>query len=151
MAYSTESEFQALGLPAVALDGATDTSDWRDAAQGRIDSYLRGRYLLPLDSPYPPEIVDTECAIAAYLFLSNRGFDPEAGANQNIVLRYKDAMKWLNDLAAGKINLAITADGTDDTSEGGPIVRSNRRRGRGCGHSRCSSGDRCFYGWDRCC
>lgn len=127
MAYSTEAEFQALGLPAVALDGATDTSDYRDAAQGRIDSYLRGRYLLPLDSPYPPEVIDTECAIAAYLFLSNRGFDPEQGANQNIVLRYKDAMKWLADLASGKINLGITADASDDTSEGGPIVASKSR------------------------
>ena len=61
MAYSTEAEFNALGLPAVALDGATDTSDYRDAAQGQIDSYLRGRYRLPLVAPYPPEIIETEC------------------------------------------------------------------------------------------
>lgn len=139
MPYSTESEFQALGLPAVALDGATDTSDWRNAAQGRVDSYLRGRYLLPLDNPYPPEVIDVECAIAAYLFLSNRGFDPEQGANQNIVLRYKDAMRWLADLAAGKINLAITADASDTTSEGGPIVASKSR-----------NSTRAFRGQDDC-
>jgi phage gp36-like protein len=127
VSYSDETIFQALGLPAAALDGVTDTSDWRDAAAGRIDSHLRGRYLLPLDAPYPAEVVDCECAIAAYLFLSNRGFDPEAGANQNIMLRYKDAMTWLRDLAAGKVNLAVTADATDSTHEGGPVVASRAR------------------------
>lgn len=125
--YSTEADFSVLGLPAVALDGVTDTSDWRAAAAGRIDSCLRGRYLLPLDNPYPAEVIDAECAIAAYLFLSNRGFDPEAGANQNIVLRYRDAVAWLRDLAAGKVNLAVEADSTDDTSEGGPVVLSKAR------------------------
>jgi phage gp36-like protein len=127
MPYSTEAEFSVLGLPAVALDGVTDTTDWRTAAQGQIDSHLRGRYLLPLDDPYPAEVIETECALAAYLFHSNRGFDPEAGANQNVVLRYKNAMTWLRDLAAGKVNLAVEADSSDDTAEGGPIVVSRRR------------------------
>lgn len=128
MSYATEVDFAALGLPAAALDGVTDTSPWRNAAAGRIDSYLRGRYLLPLAAPYPPEIVDAECALAAYLFISNRGFDPEAGANANIVTRYRDAMRWLGDLAAGKVNLAVEADATGEAvSEGGPIVASRTR------------------------
>ena len=74
-------------------------------------------------------MIDAECAIAAYLFLSNRGFDPETGANQNIALRYKDAMTWLRDLAAGKVNLGVAVDNSDDTSEGGPIVASRSARG----------------------
>lgn len=126
--YSTEDDFAVLGLPAVALDGVTDTSDWRSAAAGRIDSYLRGRYLLPLAAPYPPEVIDVECALAAYLFISNRGFDPESGANANIVTRYRDATRWLADLAAGKVNLAVAADSTAEVSEGGPIVASRSRR-----------------------
>lgn len=127
MSYSNEATFSVLGLPAAALDGVTDTSDWRNAAAGRIDSYLRGRYLLPLDAPYPAEVIDCECAVAAYLFISNRGFDPEAGANANIVRRYTDAMAWLRDLAAGKVNLAVTADATDAVQEGGPVVASRTR------------------------
>lgn len=83
--------------------------------------------MLPLVAPYPPEVIDTECAIAAYLFISNRGFDPEQGANQNIAIRYRDAMKWLKDLAAGTVNLAVEADASATTSEGGPIVRSKAR------------------------
>ena len=151
MAYSTEAEFNALGLPAVALDGATDTSDYRDAAQGQIDSYLRGRYRLPLVAPYPPEIIETECKLAAYSFLSNRGFDPEAGANQNIVLRYKDAVGWLKAMSEGKVNLAVEADQTAARAEGGPIITS-RRRGRTGGYcSRCCSYSCCCGFWGNSC
>lgn len=125
--YSTEDDFAALGLPAVALDGVTDTTDWRTAAAGRIDSYLRGRYLLPLAVPYPAEVIDVECALAAYYFISNRGFDPEQGANANVVARYRDAQRWLEQLAAGKVNLAVAADSTAERAEGGPIVASKTR------------------------
>jgi phage gp36-like protein len=148
MAYSTELEFNALGLPAVALDGATDTSQYRDAAQGQIDSYLRGRYRLPLGVPYPPEIIEVECKLAAYSFISIRGFDPEAGANQNIALRYRDAMAWLKALSEGKVNLDVAADQTAARAEGGPIV-SSRARGRTGGGSCCAAGTRLdFWGND---
>lgn len=142
MAYSTEAEFNALGLPAAALDGATDTSDWRDASQGTIDSYLRGRYRLPLVAPYPPEIVEVECKLAAYSFISVRGFDPTEGANANVLTRYREAIDWLKRLSEGKVNLAIEADQTATRAEGGPIIRSGRgggpsitsvRRGGSCG------------------
>jgi phage gp36-like protein len=139
MAYSTEQQFLLLGLPAVALDGVTDTSSWRDAAQGQIDSYLRGRYRLPLVSP-PEEIIEVECKLAAYSFLSNRGFDPEAGANQNVVLRYKDAVGWLKAMSEGKVNLAVEADQTAARAEGGPII-SSRAWGRTGGS--CSSNSWC--------
>lgn len=154
MAYSTEDEFLALGLPAAALDGATDTTNWRNAAAGTIDSYLRGRYRLPLVAPYPPEIIDTECKLAAYSFISNRGFDPEQGANVNVVLRYKEAMAWLTKLSEGKVNLAVEADQTATRAEGGPIVAS--RRGRrsggywsGCAACGCSPCD-CRDFWGNC-
>jgi phage gp36-like protein len=147
VSYSTPEEFDQLGLPAVALDGVADTSPWRDAAAGRINTYLRGRYSLPLVAPYPPEIIEAECAIAAYLFLSRRGFDPEAGANQNVVTRYEDAMRWLRDLAAGVLNLSLASDATPAVADGGPIVRSSARcsTGRTCGP--CYRD--CF--WEECC
>jgi phage gp36-like protein len=141
--YSTEADFNALGLPAVALDGVTDTTDWRAAAAGKIDSFLRGRYRLPLVAPYPPEIVEVEAALAAYSFISIRGFDPTEGANQNVVLRYKDAMAWLRQLSEGKVNLAVEADQTATRAEGGPIVASGRFSGR---HGRCGG-----CGWCNSC
>jgi phage gp36-like protein len=147
MAYSTEAEFNVLGLPAVALDGATDTSDYRDAAQGQINSYLRGRYRLPLVAPYPPEIIETECKLAAYSFISIRGFDPEAGANQNIVLRYKDARDWLKALSEGKVNLDVASDQTAARAEGGPVVASQPCRKTGAGWSAATTRD--F--WDPSC
>jgi phage gp36-like protein len=147
MAYSTEAEFNVLGLPAVALDGITDTSDWRNAAQGQINSYLRGRYRLPLVAPYPPEVVEVECKLAAYSFISNRGFDPEAGANQNIVLRYKDARDWLKALSEGKVNLDVASDQTATRAEGGPVVASQPCRKTGAGWSAATTRD--F--WDPTC
>lgn len=148
MAYSTEAEFNALGLPAAALDGATDTTAWRDAAQGTIDSYLRGRYRLPLAIPAPPEIVEVECKLAAYSFISVRGFDPQEGANVNVVVRYREAVDWLKRLSEGKVNLAVEADQTSARAEGGPIVASGGfgRYGRcgGCGW--CNSCKGGFWG-----
>jgi phage gp36-like protein len=152
VAYSTEEQFNALGLPAAALDGATDTTEWRDAAQGTIDSYLRGRYRLPLVEPYPPEVVEAECKLAAYSFISVRGFDPTEGANQNVVTRYREAMAWLKLLSAGKVNLDVAADQTSERAEGGPIV-SSRRRGRTGGYCSacCSTACRCgFWGNGNC-
>jgi phage gp36-like protein len=150
MAYSTEADFNVLGLPAIALDGATDTSDHRDAAQGTIDSYLRGRYRLPLAVPYPPEIVEVECKLAAYSFISIRGFDPEAGANQNIVARWKDARDWLKALSEGKVNLDVASDQTSTRAEGGPII-SSRSRGR-TGGGGCSCRSSCYCGfWGNSC
>jgi phage gp36-like protein len=151
---ATEAEFNALGLPAVALDGFSgDVQDHLDAASAKVDSHIRGRYLLPLVAPYPPEIVEAECVLAAYSLLSIRGFDPEAGANQNVVQRYKDTMKWLGALSEGKVSLAIEADSTSDTYEGGPKVRSRSSRSTGgycstcCSYSCCCRG---FWGNGRC-
>lgn len=151
MAYSTEADFNVLGLPAIALDGATDTSDHRDAAQGQIDSYLRGRYRLPLVVPYPPEVIEVECKLAAYSFISIRGFDPEVGANQNIVMRYKDARDWLKALSEGKVNLDVASDQTAARAEGGPVVssRSARASGNTWGGGSCTPCGPCgFWGND---
>lgn len=128
MGYPTEAEFAALGLPAAALDGfAGSVTDHLDSASGIIDSHLRGRYVLPLSQPYPPEIVQTACKIAAESLISIRGFDPEDGRNRNIRLRYDDAMAWLKQVAAGEVNLPLESDATPMVHDGGPRVRSRTR------------------------
>lgn len=140
MAYATTAEFNALGLPALALNGFSgDVEDHLQAASGTVDSYLRGKHALPLTSPYPQEIIQATCSIAAYSVLSIRGFDPEDGANRNVRARYEDAIRFLTAISKGDLNLALDADATPTVHDGRPIVRSKTRntsrRFRGLGTS----------------
>ena len=125
MSYATPAQFALYGLPTAALDGA-DSQDYLDGAFAQINSYLRGRYLLPIVN-IPTELVRAECVIATYDFLSFRGFDPEQGADKNIWQRYLKTVSWLEGIADGKINLDIAADQTPVYNEGGPIVSSKTR------------------------
>jgi phage gp36-like protein len=143
--YATAVQFEALGLPAAALDGfAGDVDDHLTAASGVIDSHLRGRYKLPLAEPYPQEIITACCCIAAYTVLVVRGFDPTRAADMNVRTRYEDMMGrpgqkgWLQQLSAGLINLDLAADATGGAHDGGPIVasRARRRAGTDCDDTR---------------
>lgn len=126
MAYATEAEFNELGLPLVALDGFTgDVEQHLEIAAGKIDSYLRGRYKLPVSGDVP-ELKDVNCILAAYSVVSIRGFDPEAEQNKNIRLRYEDSLEWLERLADGKVNLDTAVDATPGKEDGGPIVKNSR-------------------------
>lgn len=151
-ARATSADFAVHGLPATALDGfAGDVDDYLTTAAGVVDSYLRGRYLLPLSSPYPPEVVECECVLAAYTLISVRGFDPEDSSDVNIKLRYDDKVKWLREIARGRASLDLATDAqADPTSAGGPIVSSRTRTSsdpfRGLGGA---GSDDDF--WGRCC
>lgn len=127
MSYATPTNFTVYGLPAEALVGFTGTvQDYLDAAFGRINTHLRGRYKLPMIN-VPIELVEAECVIAGYILLSVRGFDPEDGIDRNILIRYREAMKWLMSLSDGMTNLDIDADTTPGVNDGAPIVSSKVR------------------------
>lgn len=126
MSYATSADLAALDLPASATEGMTaaDITLHLEAASARVDGYLRGRYLLPLTSPPPAEIVSCTTALAAYSVLSRRGFDPHAGTDANVRARYEDAVSWLERIAQGKVNLAAASDASPSLQDGGPRVRS---------------------------
>lgn len=125
MAYATPADFAKYGLPSAALDGFGGTSsDYLDAASDDVDTYLRSRHDLPLATPYPAKIIQVTCELAAYSLLCIRGFDPESPANRVVEDRAMAARKWLELLSQGKVNLAVEADATPATYEGGPSVRS---------------------------
>lgn len=56
------------------------------------DSYLRGRYALPL-SAWGGDVRYRTAQIAVYLLLSARGYNPE-GADNLIRKNYEDALLW---------------------------------------------------------
>lgn len=68
-------------------------------ADAEINGYLSTRYTLPLSS-VPEVLVVIACNIARYR-LDNR--DPR----EDIVTRYKDAIKYLKDVASGEGSLGV--------------------------------------------
>ena len=137
--YASTTNLAQLGLPAAALEGLTTTvqDEHLTKASGKIDSYLRGRYKLPLATPPPDEIVDACAVIAAYTLLVFRGFNPDA-YDENFRMRYTDLVGdprvhnskgWLDKLSAGMVHLDIAADDTPEVSEGRPRASTRKSRG----------------------
>lgn len=83
-------------------------------ADGLINGYLQSRYLLPLKGNYPI-LVTFAVDIARYLLLG-----AEASETQPARDRYKDAIRYLEMLAEGKISLGTDTDGQPGP-EGGRI------------------------------
>lgn len=71
-------------------------------ADAEINGYLSTRYTLPLSS-VPEILVVIACNIARYR-LDNR--DPR----EDIVTRYKDAIKYLKDVVAGEASLGVDSN-----------------------------------------
>jgi phage gp36-like protein len=110
-----------------------EVGEWTDRAYGRIDdalqratdeidSYLGQRFSLPI-RPTPRFLRSLAVDIASYHVLSRRGFDPES-ADQIVVERYANAVKWLEKASKGQVSIPAD-DGTlippSPTTEGGTI------------------------------
>lgn len=96
MPYASRTDLTAYGIPANALGGLTTAQQDAalDAASKRVDSYLRGRYGLPLIA-WGVEITQATCVIAAYQLMHTRGYNPASGADVNIENRYHETIAWL--------------------------------------------------------
>lgn len=128
--YPTLEDLQDTGLPPGALEGLPDPEKFLVNASAHVDSYLRGRYALPLVAPYPSELVRAALAIACYDIMFFRGFDSES-QDMLIVDRFqyytgKPGQKgWLDKVSTGLVNLSVSSDATPGVSEGAPIVSSS--------------------------
>lgn len=69
------------------------------AAQDLVDNFLRGRYLLPL-AVAPSTVTEIMVRVARYTLHNER-------ASDEIVERYKEAMKWLQAIADGSMVLDV--------------------------------------------
>lgn len=61
------------------------------AASERADSYLRGRYTLPL-TQWGTDLTMMTSYVAVFLLLSARGYDPAAGGDRLVQERYYEAI-----------------------------------------------------------
>lgn len=128
MAYATRADLTRLSLPAAALAGVpeADQDAALEAASDLADSYLAARYTLPLVS-WQDDLRRAVCAIAAYDLMVRRGFSPQ-GADEQLRLRYEDALRWLDLVARGLVSPAIEDSAPGDDGAG-PVGYTRPKRG----------------------
>lgn len=97
-------------IDSVVLEGALGDAD------AKIDSYLVGRYALPL-AAVPKPLKLFACDIARYLLHDNH-------ATEQVTKRYDDAIRFLERVAKGDISIGATAAGTPPAAVDGAQVES---------------------------
>lgn len=81
-------------------------------AQSEVDSYLAGRYAVPLASPVPSVVMMVVGDIVRYRLTSG-----DVTEKDPITERYKLALKWLQNVANGMVDLPCKGSG----DEGGRV------------------------------
>lgn len=100
--YATIDQLFSYGMPREARSYLTDDvlNDGLVAASAVADSYLGGRYVLPLVTT-GDEIPMYVCWIAAFIILSGpRGYNPAAGADPMIEGKHDKAVEWFKGVQA---------------------------------------------------
>ncbi|QOF67441.1 DUF1320 family protein [Actinobacillus sp. GY-402] len=106
---------QSIKTLAGQADSPKVTEALEDASQ-TIDSYLAGRYTLPLKSA--PAVLERHCCyIARYFLEKNRATDQ---ARRD----YEDSIRYLEKVASGAISLGITEDGDTVESDNAATIES---------------------------
>jgi len=132
MAYCTQANILGLinetSLIALTDDdgaGAVDADKVAAAiadADATIDSYCQGRYTIPL-SPVPPKIAQLSVDIAVYNLYSRSDLEmPEVRKERN-----KEAIRFLEKVAAGGISLGAETPARVDTIDDAGSMESNTR------------------------
>lgn len=102
---------QSIKTLAVSTDSPKVAEALEDASQ-TIDSYLAGRYTLPLKSV--PAVLERHCCYIARYFLEKNRATEQARRD------YDDSIRYLEKVANGTISLGISEDG--ETVEGDNVA-----------------------------
>ena len=125
--YAQIADLTTYGLPATALQSPNLPVQVQQAAlddaSAIADSYLRGRYSLPLLA-WGTDLTQAVCRIAAYNLLSVRGYNPAAAADVNIRDRYTDAIDWLNKVQRQAVHPNVTPQPSQTPQYNQPFVTS---------------------------
>lgn len=134
MAYGSLTDLYTFGAPQQAFGALTDAQKLAalDAASRKIDSYLRGRYQLPLVA-WGTEITECMAKIAAYDLICVRGFNPAAGADANLRIRYEDATAFLGAVQRQAAHPDVTPAASPSAAYSIPLVISSSAVAAGSG------------------
>lgn len=129
--YASRSDLQSFGgLPTRVLNqlDSTNITNKLTAASAQCDGYLRVAFAVPLTAPSTD--LKIRCShIAAYMIMGELGFNPEIAPDTIIVKNYDDAVRWLEQVAAGRVVPIDTSDGTPSVDEYGPEAETDSPRG----------------------
>ncbi|QBH95467.1 DUF1320 domain-containing protein [Limnobaculum zhutongyuii] len=96
-------------------------------ASSEIDSYIGSRYTLPLSADIIPEaLVDRCCDITRFKLCGTSGVQ----LTEEIRARYEDAVRYLEQIASGKIKLGTGEIGTAKTTNTVKFASGGRQFGR---------------------
>ena len=124
MTYLTRANLEARFGATLIADLETGGAVVADAiadASAEVDTYLAGRYTLPLAS-VPDAITRIASQIARYNLWRR-----DVGSDHPAYVAYRDALKDLAKIADGSMNLGLSPLGDAPTQEGGPSVSPNER------------------------
>jgi phage gp36-like protein len=128
--YCAPSDLATYAVPPAALTPipiATQQAQCA-AASEKADSYMRGRFQLPLLA-WGVDLTMQTAFIAAYFCLSQRGFNPASGADQLVVKNYNDAIEWFKGIERQSVHPDVTPSGSPGTNYQLPQVSSGQARG----------------------
>lgn len=130
-AYCTVDELSDFGISEDAI-GAIEAPKLDAAitgASGLIDSYLKGRFTLPLIS-WGSDLRRAAAIITVYDVIQTRGYNPnEDSEDDQLRLRYLDVIQWLRDIAAEKATPTVEDSAPGASQVGAARFVSNDSRG----------------------
>jgi len=130
--YAQPSDLTAFGVSSDALD-AMDPADVVRSLQGSsavIDSAMRSRYKLPF-TRVGLDIARCCCILSVYDLLVVRGYNPAAGADENLLLRVQQERSWLKQIAAGLMTPDLDDSSGDPTQTTGTRAKVMSAPSRG--------------------
>lgn len=127
----TLDEFAKLGVPASSFPSTiTDAVKTANivSASGVVGGYLSKRYTFPLVQ-WGDDVRWAVAAIATFLLLKLRGFNPDNPADQLVVKAYDDALAWCREVAKGLVEPSDIIDGSASENDAAPLVSSETALG----------------------
>ena len=109
--YVTPAQLTTYGVNPFALQKVSQDEQTAAcvACSAKADDYMNSRYKLPLLS-WPPSITMAVAHMAIWVVLSNRGRNPEAGYDDEISMRYREAIAYFEGIQQQRINPAGIVD-----------------------------------------
>ena len=104
----------------------------KQAALNVGSDYLVGRlgsqYQLPLQPPYPQDVIDFEVIFASYRMLLSTGFNPMGGnADEAVQKEYERKLAWADQVARGEIPIIGLSPFGGDVVSGPDVITATTR------------------------
>ena len=130
--YCVLADLPLSGISAVALGAIDDTvlQACIDSEAAKMSSYFRCRYKMPLMA-WGDDVKICNVILAVYDAMVVRGYNPSAGADVNLRLRYQDQLLWLLHVSRQDVQPDVTPSQDQSAGFDAPRVVTNEVRGWG--------------------